>query len=80
MRSEPPGCFLPGIGVRHSRLGGVNTAARVPEVACGGEVLATAALRDEGGDIPGVSFGVLRDLASAKGSDEPVRFSLIGRA
>jgi adenylate cyclase len=56
----------------------VNTAARVTEAAHGGEVLATAAIRDEVGDLPDVSFGRLR-RRTLKGIDEPVRVCPIRR-
>jgi adenylate cyclase len=56
----------------------VNTAARVTEVARGGEVLATAAIRDEVGELPGVSFGRLRHR-KLKGIDERVRVCPIRR-
>jgi len=57
----------------------VNIAARVTEVAHGGEALATAAIRDYVGDLPGVSFGRLR-RRTLKGVGEPVRVCPIRRA
>jgi class 3 adenylate cyclase len=38
----------------------VNVAARVTESARGGQVLVTAAVRDEAGDLHGVRFGRAR--------------------
>jgi len=56
----------------------VNTAARVTEAAHGGEVLATAAIRDHVGDLPGVSFGRMR-RRTLKGLGEPVRVCPVRR-
>jgi adenylate cyclase len=50
----------------------VNVAARVADVAKGGEVLVTAALRAEAGDLPGVRFGPLQ-TRTAKGIPDPVQ-------
>jgi adenylate cyclase len=49
----------------------VNVAARVVESARGGEVLATADVRDAVGPLPGVRFGRLR-RRGFKGLDESV--------
>jgi adenylate cyclase len=49
----------------------VNVAARVTDEARGGEVLATAAVRDAVGALPGVAFGERR-LPALKGIDEAV--------
>ena len=57
----------------------VNTAARVAEVARGGEVMATAAIRDEVGDLPGVRFGRLRHR-KLKGIEARVRVCPVRRA
>jgi adenylate cyclase len=57
----------------------VNTAARVAEAAHGGEVLATAAIRDQVGDLPSVSFGRLR-RRKLKGIGSPVRVCPVRRA
>ncbi|MFN8036143.1 MAG: adenylate/guanylate cyclase domain-containing protein [Acidimicrobiia bacterium] len=57
----------------------VNVAARVTEAAHGDEILATAAVRDEVGDLPGVSFGRMR-RRTIKGSGEIVRVCRIRRA
>jgi adenylate cyclase len=68
------------VGRDHDVVGNVvNTAARVAETARGGEVLATAAIRDEVGELPGVSFGRLRHR-KLKGIDERVRVCPIRRA
>ena len=56
----------------------VNIAARVTEVADGGEVLATTAIREEVGDLPGVAFGRARRRA-LKGIGEPVRVCAVRR-
>ena len=56
----------------------MNTAARVTEAARGGEVLATAGIRDEVGELPGVSFGRLRHR-KLKGIDERVRVCPVRR-
>jgi class 3 adenylate cyclase len=57
----------------------VNVAARVVESAHGGEVLATAAVRDAVVDLPGVEFGRLR-RRGFKGVDEPVGVCPVRRA
>ena len=68
------------VGRDHDVVGNVvNTAARVAEAARGGEVLATATIRDEVGELPGVSFGRLRHR-KLKGIDERVRVCPVRRA
>jgi adenylate cyclase len=49
----------------------VNVAARVTEVAKGGQVLVTGAVRDQLRDLPGVTFTRAR-RRTFKGVDEPV--------
>lgn len=49
----------------------VNVAARVTELAKGGEVLTTEATRDAVGDLPGVAFGRRRKVRF-KGVPEPM--------
>ena len=56
----------------------VNTAARVTEAARGGEFLATAAVRAEVIELPGVSFGRLR-ARSLRGVGERVRVCPVRR-
>jgi len=64
----------------HDVVGNVeNAAARGTEAARGGEVLATAAVRDNVGELPGVSFGRLGHR-KLKGIDERVRVCPIRRA
>jgi adenylate cyclase len=57
----------------------VNVAARVVESARGGEVLATADVRDAVGALPGVKFGRLR-RRGFKGLDESVGVCPVQRA
>lgn len=68
------------VGRDHDVVGNVvNTAARVTQAARGGELLATAAIRDEVGELPGVSFGRLRHR-KLRGIDERVSVCPIRRA
>jgi class 3 adenylate cyclase len=57
----------------------VNIAARVTEVAPGDAILATTAIRDEVGDLPGVTFGRAR-RRTLKGIGEPVRVCAVRRS
>jgi adenylate cyclase len=57
----------------------VNVAARVVESAHGGEVLATADVRDAVGTLPGIEFGRLR-RRGFKGLDESVGVCPVRRA
>ena len=57
----------------------VNIAARVVESARGGEVLATAAVRDAAGSMPGVRFGRLR-RRGYRGVDESIAVCTVRRA
>ncbi len=57
----------------------VNVAARVVESARGGEVLATANVRDAVGTLPGVEFGRLR-RRGFKGLDESIGVCPVQRA
>jgi class 3 adenylate cyclase len=57
----------------------VNVAARVVESANGGEVLATAAVREQCDDLGGVRFGRLRHRGF-KGVDENVAVCPVSRA
>ena len=56
----------------------VNVAARVAGAAKGGQVLATAAVKDAVGELPGIEFGRAR-RRSLKGVDEVVRVCAVGR-
>lgn len=57
----------------------VNLAARVTASAKGGQVLATAAVRDEVGDLRGVTFGRAR-RRTFKGIDDAVQVCLVRRS
>ena len=57
----------------------VNVTARVAAVATGGQVLATAHLRDQVGDLRGVRFGRAR-RRTFKGVGEPVSVCPVTRA
>jgi adenylate cyclase len=56
----------------------VNVAARVAAVARGGQVLATVIVRDEVGELPGVSFGRAR-RRTFKGVGETVQVCPVQR-
>ena len=56
----------------------VNVAARVADASTGGQVLATAHLRDEVGELRGVAFDRARSLA-LKGLDQPVEVCAVRR-
>ena len=57
----------------------VNVAARVAAVASGGQVLATVAVRDEVGDLRGVTFGRAR-RRSFKGVEQAVQVCPVQRS
>ena len=57
----------------------VNVAARVASVAKGGQVLATVAVRDQTGDLRGVSFSRAR-RRSFKGVEHPVQVCTVQRS
>jgi adenylate cyclase len=67
--------------MRHHDVVGhvVNVAARVAESARGGEVLATTAVHDAAGRLPGVSFGRRRQR-EFKGVDESVGVCQVRRS
>lgn len=57
----------------------VNVAARVAATAKGGQVLATATVRDAVGELRGITFGRAR-RRSLKGVDETVHVCVVGRS
>jgi adenylate cyclase len=57
----------------------VNVAARVAEVAGGGEVLTTEAVRDAAHELPGLRFGRLR-RHSLKGTNETIKLCHVQHA
>ncbi len=57
----------------------VNVAARVAAAAKGGQVLATTAVREEVGELRGVTFGRAR-RRSFKGVDHPVQVCAVQRS
>jgi adenylate cyclase len=57
----------------------VNVAARVAAAARGGQVLATVAVRDQAGDLPGVTFGRAR-RRSFKGVEHSVSVCAVQRS